>query len=126
MALVDNGVKVSVSQNLIPSNATDQVVTVFTDFEYTRNLTLDIPKATVENADKGVTFDNIIDDVAVGIKKQVADIMGADYDDVANTVTYYTDYKSISSNFLVNLSSEFYSNAAINYTCSVTVYIKTT
>jgi len=125
MALVDNGVKVSFT-GLIPSNATTQVVTEFTDFEYTRDITISVLKATVENADKGVTFDNVIDEATIGIKKQVSDIMGADYDDVAKTVTYYTEYKRVNNNMVANLTSEFYSNVANSYTCTLTVFIKTT
>ena len=125
MALVDNGVKVSVHSTLIPSTAATQTVTEFSDVEYTRDITVTVLKATVQNVDKGVTFDNIIDNVTIGIKKQVTDIMGADYDDVAKTVTYYTEYKSIDSNINTNLTSNFYDNVAVSYECKLTVFIKT-
>lgn len=125
MALVDNGVKVSVPSILIPTGSSTQVVTEFTDFEYTTDLTLSVLKATVENVSKPTTFDNIIDDVAIGIKKQVSDIMGADYDDAAKTVTFYTEYLTINNNTGVSVDTDFYNNVAESYVCKVKVFIKT-
>ncbi len=125
MAVVDNGVKVSVPEILIPSGAAAQAVTEFTDFKYTRDLTLSVTKVSVDSSLKSDTFDDIIDEATIGIKKQVLDLITADFDDTANTVTYYTEYLTLKNNQGVSVDTEFYTDTAESYTCTVKVFIKT-
>lgn len=124
MALTNQGVKVSLPNTLVPSGFATPALSEFSDHEYKRTMVLNVPKATVQNAAKETTLTNIIDDVAVGIKKQVDDIMTADYI-ASNTVDYWIDFTSISSNIAPSLSSDFFGDAAVNYVCVVDVYIKT-
>lgn len=125
MALVDNGLKVSLDSGQVPAGASTQSVTEFTDHEYVREEVFNVAKSTVEDASKATTFDNILNDTSVGVKKQVTDLLTADYIGT-NTVTYFSEITYITSNIAGNnAASDFYSNAAINYVCIVKIYIKT-
>ena len=101
MALVNNGVKVSLKASQKPTGYSLPSVTTFTDYEYTRPMTLNVAKATVENATKATTLTNIISNATIGISKQVDDIMTADYIG-SNTVTYYIDLLTINHNIAPN------------------------
>lgn len=124
MAVVNNGVKVSIPSILIPIGFTAPVVTEFADFEYEREVTLSVLKSTVENASKSTTLLNIIEDVTIGVSKQVEDIVSADYIN-SNTVTFYADILNISNNQQVSVTSDFFGNVALSYTVKVKFYIKT-
>lgn len=125
MPLVNNGLKLNLPGGLVPAGSSAQPVTEFADFEYVRELALNVLKATVEDAAKENTFDNIMDDVTIGVKKQVDDIISADYID-ANTVTYFSEITYISSTISGNNTiGDFFTNTAVSYVCSVKVYIKT-
>jgi hypothetical protein len=124
MALVNNGVKLNIPSALIPSGFIAPAVTEFTDFEYKRDLNLNILKATVENVSKATTLLNIINDAAIGISKQVLDIMTADYIGT-NTVTFYTELISLSNNQQTSVTSNFFGNVPLSYVAKVIVYVKT-
>jgi hypothetical protein len=123
MAVVNNGVKLSIPTVLIPSGFVSPVVTEFEDFEYDREITLSVLKSTVENASKATTLLNIINNVTIGISKQIEDIV-ADYIN-SNTVTFYTDVLSISNNQQVSVTSDFFGNVALSYIVKVKFYVKT-
>lgn len=123
MAITNNGTKVSLSTNFLPSGYTAPSTTTFTDYEYVRNITLSVTKATVENATKATTLTNIVDDVTVGIDKQITDILAADYLATA-TVTAFTELYKIGSNIEAGTGSDFYNNTAVSYTCYVRLYVK--
>ena len=123
MAITNNGTKVSLSTNFLPSGYTAPSTTTFTDYEYVRNITLSVTKATVENATKATTLTNIVDDVTVGIDKQITDILAADYLATA-TVTAFTELYKIDSNIEAGTGSDFYNNTAVSYTCYVRLYVK--
>lgn len=125
MALVNNGVKVSIGAGLIPTGFTAPAVTPFADQDSKRTISLSVLKATVENADKATTLLNIINDVTIGISKQVSDIVDADYDEVANTVTFYADMTSLSNNQQRSVATDFYGDVAVSYVATVDVYVKT-
>ena len=122
MALVNNGVKLSISNRIYPSGVTlSNTLTEFSDHEYFRNTTLTVPKAAADDADRKVTFKAIIDE----LESQVAVFLGAEFDDAAKTVTYYIDVKALSNNQQLNLTSEFYTNVAEAYVLNIDIYIKT-
>lgn len=123
MAITNNGTSVTLSNDYLPSGYTAPVTTTFTDYEYVRNITLSVPKATVESAIKSTTLTNIVDDATVGIDKQITDILAADYLGTA-TVTAYTDFYKIDSNIKAGTGTDFYNNTAVSYVCSVRLYVK--
>ena len=88
MALVNNGLKISLSAGQIPAGISTQTVDEFTDHEYFRTESLSVLKSTVENGNKATTFDNVLNNTSIGVKKQIDDLMEADYID-SNKVTYY-------------------------------------
>lgn len=122
MALVANATKISLNSSKVPSGATDPGGSNLSSAQPKyENLALTVAKATVENATKSTTFDNIRTDATIGIEKQVADLLGADMDDTANTITYNIDWKNIESN--MEFSREFYTDTAAQYICTVDVYV---
>lgn len=121
MALVANATKISLNSSKVPSGATDPGGSNLSSSQPTyENLALNVAKATVENATKSTTFDNIRTDATIGIEKQVADLLTNDMD-VTNTVNYNIDWKNIESN--LEFSKEFYTDTATQYICTVDVYV---
>lgn len=123
MAIVNNGTKVSLTPATLPTGYTLPTVTEITDYQYVRTLTLNVLKATVENATKTTTLTNILGDATIGITKQISDILDADYLATA-TVTAYAELYDISSNITTSPTSDFYNNTAVSYVCSVRLYVK--
>lgn len=122
MALVQNATKISVHPSKIPAGYTDPAgVNLSAPQPKYENLVLSIAKATVENATKETTFDNIRTDAVVGIEKQIADKLGLEMDDAANTITYNIDWKNIEDNQAIN--DEFYTDTAQAYKALVDVYV---
>lgn len=122
MALVANATKISLNSSKIPSGYTDPAGSNLTTPQPTyTNLALTVTKATVEDATKSTTFDNIRTNATIGIEKQIADKLTADFDILANTVTYNIDWKNIAGN--MEFPSEFYSNVAAQYIATVDVYV---
>lgn len=124
MALVNNGVQLSIPTGLIPTGFTAPAVTTFTDFEYEREVTLSVLKSTVENASKATTLLNIINDVTIGISKQILDIVTADYIG-SNTVTFYSEVTNLTNNQQLSVTSDFFGNVAVSYVVKVKFYVKT-
>jgi hypothetical protein len=122
MALSAQSTKISINSSKLPSGYTDPGGTNLSDAQPKyENLALSVLKATVENATKSTTFDNIRTDATIGIEKQIADKLGAEMDDAANTVTYNIDWKDIRNN--QTFATEFYTDTAEAYICIVDVYI---
>lgn len=121
MALAAQTTKISVNTNKKPSGFTDPGGANLTSTQpaYT-NLVLSVTKSVVEDASKATTFDQIRTDAAVGIEKQVADVLTNDMD-VTATITYNIDWKDVSNNF--TFSEDFYGNAVAVYYATVDVYI---
>lgn len=125
MAYVDSGVKVSLGSAIVPSGVTlSTTLNEFQDYMYTRALTLDIVKATVDEATATATFKAIIENGAEGIQFQVKTIMEAEFDDGNKTVSTWIEFLGISNNQGVGLKSDFYTNAAPEYKVSIKLYIK--
>jgi hypothetical protein len=122
MALSKQTTKVSMDASKIPDGATVPTGTNLSNSQPTyQNLALTITKANVENATKSTTWNNILTDATYGIEKLVADKLGAEMDDAAKTITYNIDWKDITNNQKFN--TEFYTNTAEAYICTVDVYI---
>lgn len=124
MAVINNGVKLSIPSVLIPSGFTAPVVTEFEDFEYEREVTLSVLKSTVENASKATTLLNVINNGTIGVSKQIEDIVTADYIN-SNTVTFYADILNITNNQQLSVTSDFFGNVALSYSVKVKFYVKT-
>ncbi len=118
MALVSNGVQNDVKEGQLPDGQTATSVTEFTDYESTRNDTLTVTKADVDEADANTTFTAII----AAIKTQMDAIVTAEYD-VTNTVTTYSSFTYISLNSDGKDDVRFTTGAPA-YSCRVTTYIK--
>lgn len=125
MAVVDKGIKIEIPEALIPDGFSAPAYVEVSDYEYKREYQLTVLKSTVENAAKETTFGNIINDAAIGILKQVLDLITADFIGT-NTVDYHTVWKEITSNFQRSKNNDFYTDTAISYSCKVEVFIKTT
>lgn len=121
MALVATATKISVHATKKPSGYTDPGgVNLSNPEPFYEDLAIVVPKATVANATKSTTFNNIRTDVAVGIEKQVSDKLTAELI-TTGTVTYNIDWKDIRNNQI--FPEEFYSNVAESYICLVDVYV---
>ena len=124
MAIAPQGTRNSLPLNQIPTGHTRTTATTFQDYTTTTERTLSILKATVENASKDTTMTNLTDNATIGIKKQIDDIMGAEYDDVAKTVTYWTDWTFLGDNIGNTKDTDFLNDTAISYVVKVKVFIK--
>ena len=123
MAITNNGTKVSLKAELLPSGYTLPTVTTISDFQYQRTLELNVLKATVESATPATTLTNIIGNATIGITKQITDILALDYLGTA-TVTAYAELYDVDSNIQASTSSDFYNNTAVSYVCKVRLFVK--
>ncbi len=124
MAITNNGVVNSLPANQLPSGYTRPTVTTFTDYEYTRTLSLTVLKATVENATRSTTMTNIIENATIGLEKQIVDIIATDFV-ASETVTTYGKWTVFSNNFVdVTGTGTALTNTAASYTCTVILYVK--
>ena len=124
MAVIDNGIKIDLPESIIPSDFVPPAVTEFSDQESISKYTLNVLKSTVENADRATTLLNIIENAAIGLLKQINDIIVADYIGT-NTVEYFSKFKILGSNSSRSTQSDFLTSNAFNYVCEVEVYVKT-
>jgi hypothetical protein len=125
MAIVNNGTKNSLTPNELPSGYIRPTVTTFADYEYSRTLTLNVLKATVEAATGAATMAAIIANATVGITKQIDAILAADYLATA-TVTAYADLVGLTHNIAsINGAGDYLKNTAVSYVCTVNLYVKT-
>jgi len=122
MAIVHNGTKVSLADSQLPTGYTLPTVTEVVH-DYISDLTLNVLKSTVENATDATTLTNIINNVTIGIDKQIEDILAADYLASA-TITSHADLTFISTNIQPVNTSNFYDNTAVSYVCTVRLYVK--
>lgn len=124
MALTNAGTLVQLPTSRIPTDYTLPTVSSFTDWEYeSSERTLSVLKATVQDSDKATTLANILSNATIGINKQVTDLVTAEFDTSA-TVTCYTVLTGIDSNQAASSASDFYTDTAMSYTCTVKFYVK--
>lgn len=122
MANTNAGTKVSLDSSKLPSGYTVPTSPAFTNYTYeSKTIELSVLKATVETAVPATTLTAIIENVTIGLEKQVDDLIAADSTD---GVTCYVDLLDIKTN--LTFSSDFYKNVAPSYLCTVKYYYKTT
>lgn len=122
MALAAQATKISLDATKTPSGFTDPGGANLSSSQPTyENLSLSVLKATVEDATKATTFDQIRTDATIGIEKQVADLLTNDMDVAVATITYNIDWKDIRNNQI--FTEEFYSDVANSYVATIDVYI---
>ncbi len=119
MALVNNGLKVSITSNQLPSGYTKPSVTEFTDQEYERDYVATIAKSAVEDANEVTAFTALV----AAINTAIAALITADYDTSGLTVTIWSEFTILATNF--TLGNSLYKNTAVNYIATCKVYIKT-
>tara|TARA_R110000803_G_scaffold6296_5_gene20440 strand:+ start:1079 stop:1459 length:381 start_codon:yes stop_codon:yes gene_type:complete len=125
MAITNKGTRNLLRKEQIPTNYTLPTVVTFLDPGYCRTLTLSISKSDVVLGTASGTMESIIDDAAVGIEKQVYDIIAGDFV-TSNNVEFYTDLTTITSTVTSNGGNDAWlTNAATEYEVKVQVYIKT-
>ena len=122
MAIVNNGTKGSLKPNQLPSGYVHPAVTEVADFEYKRQVVLTVLKATVENADPKTTLNNILNDLGIGITKQVTDLVTSDLI-ASKSVEIHAELLSISNNQQLGTTT-FYNNVANSFTCIVNFFVK--
>lgn len=120
MAISNLGTVNKLPASLLPSGYTLPVVAAFTDYEYKRVVDLSVLKATVETATPSTTLTAIFNNATIGLNKQIADIIAADFLGTA-AVTSYAELYSISTN--VN-ETTLLTNEATSYICKVVIYVK--
>ena len=125
MAISNLGVTNELLQEQLPAGYTRPVVATFTDFESVRTLILFVPKATVENTTPSTTMTAIFNNPTVGINKQIADIVSADYL-TTPAVTTYGVLKSLTTNITTNdlTDTTYLTNTVVMYKCVVKLYVK--
>lgn len=123
MAITNNGTKVSIQADRLPSGYTKPTVTTFTDHEYIRTATLTVDRATVYSATKTTTMANILANASIGVTKQVTDLVTADFD-AAKTIAIFADLYDIDTNLKVSQSGDFYGNGDDDFVCYVRIYVK--
>ena len=122
--ITNNGTLNEIGDNQLPAGYARPAVVTFADFEYLKTVQLSIPKATVENAAAATTLANILANGAVGINKQVTDLITADFD-ATKTVTIFSRLKSLQNNYQSMAGdSPAFTNAAAAYLATVEIYVK--
>lgn len=128
MALTFNGVDTaSLSSLKKPTGYTDPTVTPVTgDTLWTWENTITVDRATVYNADRATTLENILDDVAVGLNTQCEAIAGQ-LENTTNTVEAYAVLVDVENNIdSEDPASDFYIDEDDVYVCEVIIYAKVT
>ena len=120
MALTNNGTAVFLDASYLPAGYTKPTVTKFSDSEYKdSDVVVTIAKSTVENANAVTTFTALV----AAITAAVSAIITADFDVTGNTVTAFANLKVITTNN--ELDGVLYTNGALNYLCTVDIFVKT-
>lgn len=126
MAITNNGIKNDLPDSQIPSGYVRPTITEFTNETYKVTLTLNVLKVTVDVTDPKLTMKAIIEDVAIGLEKQVADIIANDFV-ATNTVETFGVWNQLTNNLTqISGKGDFLTDNAINFVCTVDVYIKIT
>ena len=123
--ITNNGCVNSLPAAQLPTGYTIPTVTTFTDYKYVYTIVMDVLKVTVDESDPAVTMLAIIENVTIGIEKQVDDILAEDFL-ATRTVTAYSDWTNFQTNMTPILGTdELLTDAVTNYECTVKIYIKT-
>ena len=123
MAITNEGTENKLPAQQIPTGYTRPTITTFTVAgEYRKELTLTVLKATVQNATPSTTMTNIFDDGTIGLDKQIADLVTAEYDATA-TVNSFAQLVAMTDNIVVE-GSDFLTAEATDYVCTVILYVQ--
>ncbi len=121
MALTNKGTDVYINASYLPEGYTRPTVDKFSDYEAKYpDYTIVVAKSGVENASKVTTMQNLV----TAITNAVSAVIEADYDTSANDVTCFANLKILGHNF--DLEGVMFSNGAIQYRCTVDIFVKTT
>lgn len=125
MAITNNGTKNNIPAGKLPQGHTRETTTEFDDWEYKRNLTLSVTKATVDESSASTTMTAIFENVSIGLDKQILDIVAATYIST-QTVTTWAECTDITTNISDNSSGDgtWMKDTASAYVCTVALYIK--
>lgn len=127
MAITNQGARNLLPSAQLPSGYTVPTVAGFVSDSNTYCKTIDVLvlKATVEAATAALTMAAIFNNATIGINKQIADIVAADFI-ATKTVTSYGELIALSTNAeSVNFSDQTYlTNTAVSYKCKVKIYVK--
>lgn len=120
MAISNLGAANRLPASEIPSGYVLPVIASFSDWQYKYVLTLSVLKATVETATPATTLAAIFNNATIGVNKQIADIIAADFLATAAVITFAELYA-----LDINLNkSNFLGNTPASYTCQVVVFVK--
>lgn len=124
MAITNNGTQNLLPNTQIPSGYTRPTISTFADFQYKQTIQLSVLKATVEDSTKSTTMTNIFDEAAIGLDKQVADIVNNDYD-ATNTVTSFANATAAGSNEApTTTGSDWLNDTSTSFTFTVDIFVK--
>lgn len=125
MASLNNkGINVALNTKILPTGYAKPSFSVVQG-QY-NTLRIEVLKSAVEDADPNTTFDNIIDDGAVGIKKYVEDWIKARYDYQNLDIDYYMIFRELRDNHEREFTSEFFTDQPFKYVCMVELYVNAT
>lgn len=120
MALDNKGTAVYIDTDYLPEGYSKPSVTKFTDHEYKySDAVLNIAKSGVENADKATTFTQLVSAISTAVGSMVS----TDFDTEGLSVSCYANLKIVYDNH--DLAGVLYTNGAINYVCTVDIFVKT-
>jgi hypothetical protein len=118
MAITNNGTQVNIHSSYIPSGYTVPTVTTFTDYEYSKTTVYTVPKSTVQNASKLLTFAALVAAITAAV---TADL--GDYNATLYNITAYSEITAITDN--LGVDEVLYTTGAVNYLVTVITYVKT-
>jgi len=123
MAITNNGTENKLPAQQVPTGYTRPTITTFDIVgEYQKTLTLSVLKVTVDDATEATTMTNIFDDAVIGLDKQVADLVTAEYDATA-TVNSFAQLVAMTDNIVVE-GPNFLTDAATSYVCTVRLFVQ--
>jgi hypothetical protein len=123
MAVVYNGTRNELPARQLPDDYERPVVAAVV-YEYTRTLNLSVAKATVDEADAATTMENILADAAIGLNKQIQDILAAEFLGSAN-VTAYGELVRLENNYQsMDKDSPALTTTAAAYLATVKIYVR--
>ncbi len=120
MAITNEGVALKISKRKIPTGYVFPVVNEV-DGDYVGDLSLNVVKSVVENADNKVTMDNILADMTT----QIDAILAADYI-ASQTVTAHANLNDLIINHAsVDGDDTWLSDTVSIYTGTLKLFVKT-
>ncbi len=124
MAITNNGVKNSVPAAQVPDDYTRPTITEFADEQLIYDVIFDVDKVTVDDSDAATTMTAIIENVTIGLEKQIEDYVTATFIST-QTVTTWADWTALKTNMQpLAKTDDYLTDTITNYECTVKIYIK--